>query len=67
MAYQGVISPDADTEIRLRWIVPQGYSGPMAEFAFRATDDPPIQPLTFDDMSIELEGKFLKLRNTMDG
>ncbi len=47
----------------MRWIVPQDYSGPMAEFAFRATDNPPIQHLTFDDMAIELEGKFLKLKN----
>jgi len=63
--YQDIILPDADTEIRLRWIVPQGYSGPMAEFAFRATDNPPIQHLTFDDMAIELEGKFLKLKNVV--
>ncbi len=63
--YKDIISPDADTEIRLRWIVPQGYSGPMAEFAFRATDSPPIQHLTFDDMTIELEGEFLKLKNVV--
>ncbi len=63
--YKDVILPDADTEIRLRWIVPQGYSGPMAEFAFRATDNPPIQHLTFDDMAIELESKFLKLKNVV--
>ncbi len=63
--YKDIISPDADTEIRLRWIVPQGYSGPMAEFAFRAIDSPPIQHLTFDDMAIELESKFLKLKNVV--
>ncbi|MBA7696900.1 hypothetical protein ES703_105554 [subsurface metagenome] len=63
--YKDIILPEADTEIRLRWIVPQGYSGPMAEFAFRATDNPPIQHLTFDDMTIELEGEFLKLKNVV--
>ena len=62
---QDVIPPNGDTEVRLRWIVPPGYSGPMAEFAFRATDSPPIQHLTFDDMAVELEGKFLKLKNTV--
>ncbi len=64
-AYRDTILPDADTEIRLRWIVPQGYSGPMAEFAFRATDNPPIQDLTFDDMAVELGGKFLKLKHVV--
>ena len=61
--YQNTILPDSSAEIRLRWIVPPGYSGLMAEFAFRATDNPPIQSLTFDDMGVELEGEFLGLKH----
>lgn len=63
--FQNVIPPDTDAEIRLRWVAPQGYSGPMAGFAFRALDKPPVQHLTFDDMAIELEGKYLKLKNVV--
>lgn len=61
--YQDVVLPDTDTEIRVRWNVPQGHHSPMTEFAFRARDKPPIQNLTFEDMHIELEARFLRLKN----
>ncbi len=57
--YQDIVSPNADTIIRILWYVPPSYhGGPMAEFAFRDTDTK-IQPLTFDDMSLEIETKFM--------
>ncbi len=57
--YQDIISPNADTMIRILWYVPPSYhGGPMAEFAFRAVDTR-IQYLAFDDMSLEIHTKFL--------
>ena len=57
--YQDTISPNADTRIRILWYVPPSYhGGPMAEFAFRAADTR-IQHLTFEDMSLEIETKFM--------
>jgi hypothetical protein len=56
-----IIKPDANTVLRVRWVVPQGHHSPMSEFAFRATDNPPEQQLTFEDMSIELKARFLGL------
>ncbi len=63
--YQDKILPDEDSEIRILWEVPPHYnSGPMAEFAFRAIDTG-IQPLSFDDMELELECTFLKLKSSI--
>lgn len=63
--YQSVILPDTDMEIRVRWDVPQGHHSPMTELAFRAIDKPPIQNLTFEDMRVELESRFLMLKNNV--
>lgn len=63
--YQDTILPDIDTEIRVRWNVPQGHHSPMTEFAFRAEDTPPIQNLTFEDMYVELEARFLRLKSVV--
>jgi len=57
--YQDIISPNADTVIRILWYVPPNYyGGPMAEFAFRASDTE-IQYLEFNDMSLEIETKLM--------
>lgn len=61
--YQSIIKSDIDTELRIRWIVPQGHHSPMTEFAFRAEDNPPEQHLTFEDMNIELKARFLCLES----
>lgn len=63
--YQDTIMPDTDTEIRVRWPVSQGYQSPMAEFAFRAKDNPPEQHLTFEDMSIEVKARILRIENNI--
>ena len=59
--YQSVIKPDTDNEFRIRWYVPQGHHSPMSEFAFRASDEPAEQDLTFEDMKIELKASFMWL------
>lgn len=61
----GAITQDDDTEIRIRWVVPTSHIGPMAELAFKATGNPPTISFNFDDMAIELECKFLKLKSTV--
>lgn len=63
--YQATIMPDTDTEIRVRWPVSQGYQSPMAEFDFRAKDNPPEQRLTFEDMSIEVKARILRIENNI--
>lgn len=59
--YQSMIKPDTDIEFKIRWNVPQGHHSPMSEFAFRASDKPAEQHLTFEDMKIELRARFMRL------
>ncbi len=57
--YRDIISSNTDTTIRILWYVPPSYyGGPMAELAFRAADTR-TQHLTFDDMFLEIETKFM--------
>ena len=59
--YRGIIKADTDTEFRIRWFVSQGNDSPMTEFAFAAIQNPPEQCLSFRDMYIELNARFLGL------
>jgi len=63
--YHSIIKPNTDTELRIRWVVPQGHHSPMTEFAFRAKDKLPEQHLTFEDMNIELKAQFLRFENNI--
>jgi hypothetical protein len=61
--YNNLLKPDFDNEIRIRWFVPLGNRGPMAEFAFSAVDSPPEQMLTFEDMKLALKGRVFALES----
>lgn len=62
---QNIIEPDVDTEIRIRWSVPQGHHSPMSEFAFRANDKPPVTSLTFEHMYLEAKAHVLRLEQNI--
>ncbi len=63
--YQEVISPNADTEIRVRYYPSQAHHGLMSELAFSAKDNPPIHEFTFEDMYLEAKARILKFERSV--